>query len=137
MSNANKRHEILIEGLTPDEVLALPEEYFAALASAGPVVFKAGSAEILGQLHLWPGRMMIELAQVDGGGEGALPTLSVLVERLARQRRIPEVEWVVHAINCAAPNLKLRRVLVKRGFVARDIEGIGSAYHWRQSIGST
>ena len=125
---------ILIEGLTPEEILSLPGEYFTVLADAGPVVFKAGSAEILGQLHLSPNRLRIELAQIDGGGEGVLPTIATIAVQLAKQRSLSEIEWVVHAINCAAPNLKLRRVLVKRGFAVRDVDGIGQAYYLKQSL---
>ena len=125
---------ILIEGLDPDEILLLPDEHIAALVAVGPVVFKAGSAEILGQIRLFPDRLMVELAQIDGGGEGVLPALWLLAERFARQRGLSAVEWVVHAINCAKPNLELRRMLVKRGFIVRDVEGIGSAYYFRQPV---
>ena len=120
--------------MTPDEILALPDEHFEAMAAVGPIVFKAGSAEILGQLHILPECLRVELAQIDGGGEGVLPNLAVVAERLARRRGLLEIEWVVHAINCAAPNLKLRRVLVKRGFVIRDVNGIGQAHFLRQSL---
>ena len=77
---------------------------------------------------------MIELAQIDGGGEGVLPVLRRLAERYAQQRELDAVDWVVHAINCARPNLKLRRLLEKRGFEVRDVEGIGPAYYFRHQI---
>ncbi len=125
---------ILIEGLTADEILTLTDEHVAALISAGPVVFRVGSAEILGQFRLRPGSLMIELAQIDGGGEGVLPVLWRLAERYARQRELDAVEWVVHAINCAHPNLKLHRLLEKRGFEVRDVEGIGRAFYFRHQI---
>jgi len=124
----------LIEGLTVDEMLALPDEHIAALVAVGPVVFSAGSAEILGQIRLRPGSLIVELAQIDGGGEGVLPVLWRLAERYARQRELDAVEWVVHAINCARPNLKLRRLLEKRGFEVRKVEGIGPAYYFRHEI---
>jgi hypothetical protein len=133
-SRVGSGKQILIEGMTPDEILALPAEHFEAMATVGPIVFKAGSAEILGQLHIRPKCLRVELAQIDGGGEGVLPTLAVVAERLARQRGLVAIEWVVHAVNCAAPNLKLRRVLVKRGFAIRDVDGIGQAYFLRQSL---
>ncbi|WP_315787495.1 MULTISPECIES: hypothetical protein [unclassified Bradyrhizobium] len=126
---------ILIEGLTPDEILALPDEHIAALIAVGPVVFSAGSAEILAQIRLRPGALIVELAQIDGGGEGVLPALWRLAERFARERDLDAVEWVVHAINCAHPNLKLRAFLEKRGFEAVNVEGIGLAYYLRQGIG--
>lgn len=84
--------QLLIESLTPDEIFSLPEEYFAVLANTGRGVVKAGSAEILGQLHLLPSRLRIELAQIDGGGEGVLPTIAILAARLAKQRKACETE---------------------------------------------
>ena len=35
----------------------------------------------------------------------------------------------LHAVSCAKPNLKLRKVLERRGFVVEEIKGIGAAYH--------
>jgi hypothetical protein len=43
------------------------------------------------------------------------------------------VEWIVHAVSCAKPNLKLRRVLEHRGFIIETIDGIGEAYHLLES----
>jgi hypothetical protein len=133
-NDTQRPRRILIEGLTPEEILALPEEHVSALVAVGPIVFKAGSAEILARVDLFPDRLVVDLAQIDGGGEGVLPTLGRLAERYARQRDLPCVEWVVHAVNCARPNHKLRRVLEKRGFTVRDVPGIGSAYYLRQDI---
>ena len=33
------------------------------------------------------------------------------------------VEWLVHALTCAAPNLKLRELLERRGFVQVEHNG--------------
>jgi hypothetical protein len=77
---------------------------------------------------------MIELAQIDGGGEGVLATLWLLAERYARQRRLSFVEWIVHAVACAKPNLKLRALIEKRGFEVRDIVGIGRAYCYVHAV---
>jgi hypothetical protein len=134
VQQSDRNRRILIEGLTVDEIVALPDEYIAALVAVGPVVFRVGSAEILGQIRLLPGSLMIELAQIDGGGEGVLPALWLLAERYARQHQLDAVEWVVHAINCARPNLKLRRFLERRGFEVRDVEAIGRAYYFRHQI---
>jgi hypothetical protein len=123
------RQRILIEGLAPEEILALSDERIAALIAVGPIVFSAGSAEILGQIRITSDRLTLELAQIDGGGEGVLPTIGSLAERFARRRGLKSVEWIVHAINCAKPNPKLRHLLERRGFVVRDVEGIGAAYH--------
>lgn len=123
------RH-ILIEGYSPEEILALPNEQIEAFVFAdAPIVFKAGSAEVLGEFRLLADRLVVELAHIDGGGEGVLPTLWVLTERYAALRQLNCVEWIVHAVNCARPNPQLRRILERRGFTVQDLPGIGSAYH--------
>ena len=122
--------EIDIEGYTPDEILGLPDEQLDALVLSGePLVFRAGSAEILGEFKIRGGSLLVELAQIDGGGEGVLPALTPLAHRYAQRRRLEKVEWVVHALNCAKPNPKLRRVMERRGFVVTNIEGVGEAYY--------
>lgn len=120
---------LLIEGMTPDELLALSDRELDTLVFCDrPIVFSAGTAEILGQFSIAAPRLVVELAQIDGGGEGVLPTLATLAHRVALQRGLGEVEWIVHAINCANPNLKLRRVMEKRGFKVELVKG-SEAYH--------
>lgn len=126
----SKAKQILIEGYRPDEILELPGEQIEAFVFAGtPIVFKVGSAEVLGEFRLHPDRLTVELAQIEGGGEGVLPALTVLAERYASQRGLNQVEWIVHAVNCAKPNLKLRRTLDRRGFVIQEVPDFGIAYY--------
>lgn len=119
-------HPILIEGFTPDEILELSDDL---LLTGKPVIFRAGTAQILGEFRRSGSRLTVELAQIDGGGEGVLSTLSSLVERYARQRGLAEVEWIVHAVNCANPNLKLRRMLERRGFQIHALDGGAQVYY--------
>ena len=127
----NQSRQILIEGYTPDDILSLPNEHIDTLIFTGePLVFRAGSATILGEFRRGTDRITLELAQIDGGGEGVLPTLWRLAERYAQIHELEYVEWVVHAINCARPNPKLRRVLIRRGFTIRDVPGFGEAYYF-------
>jgi hypothetical protein len=120
---------VLVEGYSPEELLALPAEDLDSLILIDtPVVFRVGSAEILGQFRLKPDTLVMELAQIDGGGEGVLPALWLLAERYARQRNLSQVEWLVHAIYCAKPNLKLRRILQRRGFVIEELPETGEVY---------
>jgi len=129
------RHEVRFEGLTEEEILDLPKKDIEALILVGrPLVFRAGSAEILGSFTLRSNRLIIELAQVEGGGEGVLISLASLAKRYAKLNGLPEVERIVHAVSCAKPNPKLRRVLDRRGFVIRKVEGIGEAYHYIEPI---
>ncbi len=127
--------KIDIEGLTPDEILALPDEEVDALILCDqPVIFRAGTAELLGQFRLEGNRLVMELAQVENGGEGVLPTLWVLAKRYARQRGLDQVEWIVHAVSCAKPNPKLRRVLERKGFVVETVGTVGEAYHLVEQV---
>jgi hypothetical protein len=122
--------EIKIEGYTPDEILGLSAQQLdAILLTNRPIVFRAGTAEILGEFKVKGSSLIVELAQIDGGGEGVLPTLTSLAQRYARKRGLKNVEWIVHALNCAEPNLKLRRVMERRGFEVVDIEGVGKAFY--------
>jgi hypothetical protein len=122
--------KVLIEGQTPDELLELPEGELDALVLTGkPVAFRAGTAEILGQFEVVDGRLVVELAHIDGGGEGVLPTLRLVARRLARRRGYTGVEWVVHATRCAQPNPKLLRALERSGFQIREVPGKGACYH--------
>jgi hypothetical protein len=122
--------QVQIEGFDPNELSELPDDEIEALVFCGePLVFTAGSAEILGEFRLQPNRLIVELGHIDGGGEGVLPTLGVLVSRFAKRKGVAQVEWIVHAVSCASPNLKLRRVLTKRGFQIEELPGIGEVYH--------
>lgn len=124
------RREVLFEGLSEQEILNLPQEELDNLILLGePLVFRAGSAVLLGSFKIAGDRLVIELAQIEGGGEGVLVSLASLAKRYARLRKLSRVEWIVHAVTCAKPNLKLRRVLEHRGFRIEEIKGIGEAYH--------
>lgn len=127
----NKPQEILFEGLSEREILDLPADEIDGLIFIDiPVVFRAGSATVLGRFRREGNRLVIELAQIDGGGEGVLVSLGALARKYASLHGIEAVEWIVHAVNCAKPNLKLRRVLSRRGFAVRDIPGLGEAWYF-------
>ena len=122
--------EVLFEGLTEAEILSLPAEEIEGLILLGePLVFRTGSATILGSFCVRDKKLLIELAQIDGGGEGVLVSLASLARRYATLRGLSGVEWIVHAVSCTKPNLKLRRILDLRGYVIEEISGIGPAYH--------
>ncbi len=123
------RRQITIEGYTPDEILALPEGELEALLMTGePLTFRAGTAEILGEFQIIEACLRVELAHIEGGGEGVLPTLWLLAERYAHARCLSEIEWIVYATKCANPNPKLRPLLERRGCEVRDVAGRGEAY---------
>ena len=122
--------EIQFEGYSIDDLFDLPlEEFDAYLFCDEPLVLKIASAEILAQFTKTSERLTLELAQIDGGGEGVLLAISHLAERLCKQRALQEIEWQVHAVHRAQPNLKLRRLLTQRDFHVEFIPNIGEVYH--------
>ncbi len=130
-----EKNRILIEGYSPEELLrALEGENEALVFSGQPLVFKLGSANVLGQFAITDSTLVLELAQIDGGGEGILPVLASLSERFARKRGLRTIEWLVYAVHCANPNLKLRRVLERKGFTLRTPPGKGECYFLRVDL---
>jgi len=124
------QRKVLFEGLSEEEILSLAPETAEQLILLGePIVFRAGSAVVLGSFRISSKRVVVELAQIEGGGEGVLVSLAALTRKYAQQRGLDGVEWIVHAVSCAKPNLKLRGVLERRGFSIQQIAGIGEAYH--------
>ena len=124
--------QLLLEGYSIDEILQLPNSDMENIILSGEVVvFKAGSANILGKFRVENDCLLLELAHIDGGGEGALPSIASLANRYAQRESLQFVEWRVHAVHCANPNPKLRRVLVRKGFVVKTIDGVGECYWLR------
>jgi hypothetical protein len=129
------RSEVLFEGYTEEEILTLPKEQVEAMILTGEtVVFRAGTAEILGEFRVDNNRLRVELAQIEGGGEGVLLRLGALATRFGHLNQLSAIEWIVHAVHCAKPNLKLRRVLERRGFVVSKLPAIGEAYYLLEPI---
>jgi hypothetical protein len=123
--------QVNIEGYTPEEILALPDDMMDGFVFCDePFAFKAGSAEILGEFRFAEDRLVVELAHIDGGGEGVLLALWRLAENYARKRNLSEVEWIVHALTCAKPNLKLRRLLELKGFEIKPVKADAEAYYF-------
>jgi hypothetical protein len=128
--------EVLFEGLREEDILNLLQEEVELLIQLGePLVFRIGSATLLGSFKVENERLVIELAQIEGGGEGVLVSLSLLARRYAKLRQLSGIEWIVHAVSCAKPNLKLKHVLERRGFVVKQIVGVGEAYYLLDPIG--
>lgn len=126
---------LLIEGYTSDEILALSNaELDGIVLRDEPLVFRAGSANMLGRFRVEERALVMELAHIDGGGEGALFALASLARRYATREGLDVIEWRVHAVHCGKPNLKLRRVLERRGFQVRNVAGVGECYFLRSSV---
>ena len=129
------RPEVLFEGYTQNEILALSKDVIESMILTGePVIFRAGSATILGEFRVDGRRLRIELAQIDGGGEGVLLSLGALARRFAQLNQLEAIEWIIDAVHCAQPNLKLRGVLERRGFVVTALPSVGQAYYLLESF---
>src|SRR5262245_60886632 len=125
--------QVLIEGFTPDQLLELPDAELRALVLRDePLVFTAGTARVLGAFRIDANTLVLELAHIDDGGEGVLRTIASLASRFAKRSNLAAIEWQVHAVHCARPNLALRRVLDRSGFVVRELPGKGACY-WRRA----
>jgi len=124
-----------IEGESLKEILKWPENYFDDLVLIdSPIVMNIGSAEVLGQFVVKNDELYVELAQIDGGGEGVLPVISRVSKRIAELKSIETINCIVHAVNCAQPNLKLREHLLKTGFEVKEVPEKGMAYFKRITL---
>ena len=129
---------VRIEGYTPDELLSLPSDELDQLAFAGrPIVVRVGTAEVLVECRRRATTLVVDLAHVDGGGEGALPALTRFIGQFAQSRGFREIEWLVRATNCARPNPKLQRLLLRRGFQVLEHPEFGQCYFKSAAVGSS
>lgn len=136
MDDQTRPDLISFDGWTTDELLALPDEAVDRSVTSGePIVFRAGSADVLRRFRVDGDALILELGHIDGGGEGVLPALAVLARRFGRRRALTSIGWRVHAVNCARPNLKLRALLERRGFAVVDVAGTGACYHKVEALG--
>ena len=122
--------QILIEGYTKDELIAF-DDLGALVLTGEPMVFRVGSAEVLGQFSTDQGVLKAQLAVVEGGGDGVLVALIDAIEIWSKSNDVTAIEWVVHAADCAEPNPKLLRVLERLGFTIRRLE-TGTECFWRR-----
>ena len=125
---------IKIEGYMSDDLLALRPGDLDALIAGRPVVVRVGTAEVLVECRHDATTLVLDLAHIDGGGEGVLPALVVFADRFASVRGFTAIEWIVRAANCARPNERLRRVLERRGFIVRDVPGLGECYYMTTTV---
>ena len=89
-----ERNPITLNGFAPNDLLALPDETIDAhILCAEPLVFRAGTADVLGRFWVADGSLILELGHIDGGGEGVLATIALLAERFARRRKLVAIDW--------------------------------------------
>ncbi len=126
----DKEKEFLIEGFTEKEIneLIQSEEFLNIIFSDEPVIFKAGSSEILGNFKKQENELTITFSHIIGGGEGVLLKLMNMFRDYAKNTKKVKITWVVHAVDCPKPNPKLPKILEKKKFFIVNDPIDGNAY---------
>ncbi len=123
-----------IEGIPLKTLKALPRADLDALLAFGrPITFRIGSASILVEFNSSGDELSVNLAHIDGGGEGVLLAVWKAVEAYAADRGYASLQWHVHALTCARPNPRLQQFLRRRGFAEIDHDVYGRVFALKQS----
>lgn len=110
-----------IEGVSTELLKALPPQDLDDLLAFGrPIVFRMGSATVLAEFNQVDTHLSINLAHIDGGGEGVLVHLWKMAAWYARERHYGAIIWSIHALTCARPNPRLQHFLMAHGFDEAD-----------------
>ena len=124
-----------IEGVSLDALKALSSEEMDALLAFGrPVTFRMGTATILAEFNRQDRDLAINLAHIDGGGEGVLVLLWKIIVSYAREHNCLAIHWNVHALTCANPNPRLQHFLRARGFAEAVSEKHGRVLALTQTL---
>lgn len=124
-----------IEGVTLDELKSMPAEEVDILLRFGrPITFHMGSANILAEFNTTGDELLVNLAHIDGGGEGVLALLWKAIMGYAAERNYRVIQWNIHALTCANPNPRLQQFLRGRGFTEIDHEVHGRVLMLRQEL---
>jgi len=106
-----------VEGLSLEEWRALSIEQRNALIPLGrAITFRIGTATVLAEADECGGVLIVNLAQIDGGGEGVLLRLWKLIATWALERGCTAIRWNVFAATCVDPNPRLQQFLRSNGF---------------------
>ncbi|WP_245442565.1 hypothetical protein [Mesorhizobium hawassense] len=121
--------QIEIEGVSLEalRMLSHPDQD-ALLSFARPVSFTMGSATVLAEFNKDGSELIVNLAHIDGGGEGVLLILWKAVRGYATERGYRSIRWNVHALTCARPNPRLQRLLRTHGFDEVDDPSYGPIF---------
>jgi len=109
--------QIEIEGVALEALrkLSRPDQD-ALLSFARPISFTMGSATVLAEFNRDGPELIVNLAHIDGGGDGVLLILWKALRGYAAGRGYRSIRWNVHALTCAKPNPRLQRFLRTHGF---------------------
>lgn len=124
-----------IEGISLDALKALPADDVDTLLAFGrPITFRMGSASVLAEFNRREHDLLVNLAHIDGGGEGVLVLLWKVILTYARERGYQTICWNVHALTCANPNPRLQRFLRAKGFAEAVSEKHGRVLALQQTL---
>ncbi len=124
-----------VEGIPLKALKALAKDELDTLLAFGrPISFHIGSANILAEFNRHEVELSVNLAHIDGGGEGVLVVLWKAVETYARDRNYEAIQWNVHALTCARPNLRLQQFLRTRSFTETEHETFGRIFALKQTL---
>jgi hypothetical protein len=124
-----------VEGVSVDALKAMvPSDLDELLAFGKPITFQMGTATILAEFNRLDEDLSVNLAHIDGGGEGVLVILRRLIIIYAKERNYLNIVWNVHALTCANPNPRLQRFLRAQGFQETRNKKNGLVLTLRQSI---
>ena len=124
-----------IEGLSLEALKALPTEDLEELLAFGrPITFRMGTATVLAEFNRDHEELAVNLAHIDGGGEGVVVSLWKLIAGYAKERGYTSIRWNVHALTCANPNPRLQRFLRDQGFEEADSETYGRVLTLRRTL---
>ena len=124
-----------IEGLSLQDLKSLPKEEVDSLLAFGrPITFRIGSANVLAEFNRLGDTLEVNLAHIDGGGEGVLVVLWKAVEAYAAEREFSAIQWNVYALTCAHPNPRLQRFLRAKGFAETEHPARGWIFALTQPV---
>ena len=118
---------VLIEGFAAEELLSWPADKLRELVAVGrPIVFRAGSSTVLAAVQIEERRLIIELAHIDGGGEGVLPTLWRFGQSYARLNSLRRSNGWCTPLDARGPTHGFRRCSKRWGSSSRIFRFEGS-----------
>ena len=104
------------------------------MAFGEPITFRMGGATVLAEFNRMESELSVNLAHVDGGGEGVLVSFWKAVTKYAAARDYRTIQWNVHALTCANPNPRLQNFLCANGFMEVDHEAFGRVLTRKQVV---
>jgi len=124
--------QLLLDELTPEELLALPlTELDSLLLTGQAIICQADAKHISCKFQRNAGRLTITFRQFDGSCDKVFRQLWDWVYPLAGKLGCSEVEWFIPAAYCNQPNPRLRHVLEQKVFQLVASTDMGEVYYLR------